>query len=343
MFPLQQNIQSLAICLAIGSLLPYCSAQIEIPDGTKVRVRLDQQLSSETAHAGDLVQFSVADEVKVGEVVAIKRGFVVNGKVVSVVPKRSAGRTGKFDFSIDAIILPDGGDIPLRYSSISEKGGSRPVATGLVAAGLGAIFLPSAAFALLVQGHDAVLYEGIVFDVFTDGIRTIDIKKDAAAESSAAISGGSTSSDPKGDKSIPLDAPSIGVVYLLDVTSRTLKPLPEEPWKAQARDNVGAIEIAGQHSYLRVVTGKPELVFKIGNPENAKLYALNVDVGKKNQRWFSLVHKTGKAREVSPGIPIEIKKVGESSYELVPEPTLRPGEYAVLLSGSRVFTFGIDP
>jgi len=338
---------ALVVCAGLSFCVPdYCSAQTEVPDGTKVRVRLDQQLSSETAKQGDLVQLSVADDVMIGEVVAIKRGSVVNGTVVSVVPKRYAGRTGKFDFSIDAIITPDGGKIPLRYSHSKREGGSRPVAVGLVAAGLGALFLPEAALSLLIQGHDAVLYEGIVFEVFTDGTYTAQPKVDTPSVPVGARGDVVSVPDSKPASAAPLDAPTIGVVYFLDSSTQTLKALPDEPWTARRRDEAGTIEVSGERSYLRIKSDKPEFVFKIGNPEHAKLYALNRDFSKKDkdkgQRWFSLVHKVGKAREVSPGIPVEIKKFGESSYRLIPEPTLRPGEYAVLLSGSKVFTFGID-
>jgi hypothetical protein len=102
--------------------------------------------------------------------------------------------------------------------------------------------------------------------------------------------------------------------------------------------------VSGQRSFFRIVDDRPAFVFKIGNPENARLYALTIDDKnqKKIQRWFSLVHAVGKTRQISPGMPVEITRFGQSSYKLVPKPSLRSGEYAVVLSGSKVFTFGID-
>jgi hypothetical protein len=157
---------------------------------------------------------------------------------------------------------------------------------------------------------------------------------------------GSCAAQSAGSKS--LEAPSIGVVYLLDSSNQTLKPLPDEPWRVQGRNDAGIVEVAGERSYVRIASDKPEFVFKIGNPENAKLYAFNVDakfsVDAKptNRRWFSLIHKIGRKTETSPGIPVEITRFGESSYKIVPTLSLRPGEYAILLSGTRLFSFGID-
>ena len=298
------------------------SAQVEIPEGTKVRVRLDQQLSSETAAEGQLVQLSVADDIKFGSVVAIKGGTAVLGKVVSAVPGKNLGRAGKLDFSIDAILAADGDTIPLRYSLEKNKGGSSKGAGVLTFALAGTVGL------LLLDGHNAILYEGAAYDVFTDAAYAVKAEAPSAARAE-----------------LPADAPSIGEVYLLDVANQTLKPLPDEPWTARAdgRD-AGIIEVSGDRALVRMVDDKPAFVFKIGNPENVKLYALTVEAKDKKKvgRWFSLVHVVGKTRQVSPGMPVEITKFGQSSFKFMPKQPLRPGEYAVMLSGSKVFTFGVD-
>jgi hypothetical protein len=331
---MQLSVKPLSMALlAMTSLsLPtLSSAQIEIPEGTKVRVRLDQQLSSETAREGESVELSVANDIKVGSVVVIKEGTVVTGKVLSAVPTRNLGRAGRLDFSIDAIVPSDGRKIPLRYSLEKNKGGSSKGAGVLTFAVAGVVGL------LSLEGHDTVLYEGTAYDVFTDGIYTLktDAPSNINAEPTSATVQGST---------LPLDAPSIAVVYFLDSRNQTLTPLSDEPWTSRKYGDSGIIEVSGERSTVRIVQDRPAFVFKIGNPENAKLYALTVDTKNKKLtgRWFSLLHAFGKSRQVSPGMPVEITKFGQSSFALVPKQPLRPGEYAVLLSGSKVFTFGID-
>jgi hypothetical protein len=162
-------LTSLALCAPL-----LCVAQdLAIPEGTKVRVRLDQALSSETSEVGQSLQFSASDDVKVNDVVMIPRGSVVNGTVVVAVPKKTMGRAGKLDFSIDNIIGPDGGKIPLRYSPVKKKGESHAVRTGVITAGVAVLFWPAAPFVLLMHGKDATFPQGMTFEVFTDALYTI--------------------------------------------------------------------------------------------------------------------------------------------------------------------------
>jgi len=61
--------------LTVASLLALvCQAQIVVSEGTKVRVRLEQQISSATAEEGQTVEFSVTDSVRVGDTVVISEG-----------------------------------------------------------------------------------------------------------------------------------------------------------------------------------------------------------------------------------------------------------------------------
>lgn len=166
---------SIAVLTSIALFAPFvCVAQdIEVPEGTKVKVRLEQPLSSESAEVNQSLQLSTGDDITVNDVVLIPRGSVVNGTVVQVVPKRTMGRTGKLDFSIDNIIAPDGGKIPLRYAVVKKKGGSHAVRTGVITAGVAVLFWPAAPFILLMHGKEATFPQGMTFEVFTDAKYTI--------------------------------------------------------------------------------------------------------------------------------------------------------------------------
>jgi|SRR5690242_8971678 hypothetical protein len=84
-----------------------CCAQIVLPEGTKIRVRLDQNISSATAEEGQTVEFSATDSVRVGDTVVISEGARVTGVVTEAHEKRRLGRAGKLDFSIDRIRTVD--------------------------------------------------------------------------------------------------------------------------------------------------------------------------------------------------------------------------------------------
>jgi hypothetical protein len=92
----------------------------------------------------------------------------------------------------------------------------------------------------------------------------------------------------------PLEAPSIGVVYLLDSSDQTLKPLPYEAPKAKVGgflltpnlNTPNRIELLGGRSSFRIANNKPAFVFAIGNPKNASLYRFTQTTD--NKRQFTL-------------------------------------------------------
>jgi hypothetical protein len=185
----------------LGASVSVCSAQIDIPDGTKVRVRLEQQLSSATADENQPVTLAVAEDVKIGDTVVIPRESAVVGTVVESVKKRRMGRTGKLDFSIDTITAPDGGKVRVRYTLLKKEGGSHAVRTGIITAGVAVLFWPAAPFMLLAHGKDVVIPKGTTYEVFTDAKYTAKVETAPAPTAPTAPSGTTAvavTSDPTG-------------------------------------------------------------------------------------------------------------------------------------------------
>jgi ribosomal protein S28E/S33 len=158
--------------VAILSVLT-CSAQIVIPEGTKLRVRLDQPVSSATADEGQVVELSVSDPIRVGDAVAIAEGARVMGTVTQAQGKRRMGRAGKLDFSIDRVKSVDDQWIPLRYTVTKKSGQSHSLSTGILTAGVAVVFWPAAPVMLLRKGNDVTVNRGVTFDVFTDSNHTV--------------------------------------------------------------------------------------------------------------------------------------------------------------------------
>jgi PEGA domain len=183
------KIQKAAVSLLLCAASLRCVAQVSqltMPEGTKIRVRLEQNLSSATAEEGQPVQLSVADDVRIGDTVVIKQGAAAVGTVTLATKKRRMGRTGKLDFSIDRVVAEDGSSIPLRYSPQKRDGGSHALATGIITAGAAVAFWPAAPFVLLIQGKDVTLHRGMEIDVFTD--QTFAMRNPAALLASAGQS-----------------------------------------------------------------------------------------------------------------------------------------------------------
>ena len=143
-------------------------AQVQIPDATRIRVRLEQPVTSANAEEGQTVSFSVADPVRVGNAVVIAQGAGATGTITVAQKRRRMGRTGKLDFSIERVRAVDGQWIPVRYSTTKKEGGNRVMGTGVTTGILAVAFWPAAPFALLMQGKDASVPKGQIFEVFSD-------------------------------------------------------------------------------------------------------------------------------------------------------------------------------
>jgi hypothetical protein len=165
-----------------------CSAQIVLPEGTKLRVRLDQNISSATAEEGQVVELSVTDAVRAGETIVIPEGAHVTGTITQAQEKRRLGRAGKLDFSIDRVKTVDNQWIPLRYTVTKKSGASHAVSTGILTAGVAVVFWPAAPVFLLRKGSDITVNRGTAFEVFTDANYSLKHASSNPVRTGAALS-----------------------------------------------------------------------------------------------------------------------------------------------------------
>jgi hypothetical protein len=96
---------------------PPPPAAVDLPEGTPIRVRLDQDLGSKISQAGDSFSATVADDVIVNGEVIVPRGSRADGAVISAHP------LGKFK---------GGAELAIRLERVHTKFGSYPVATSTV-------------------------------------------------------------------------------------------------------------------------------------------------------------------------------------------------------------------
>src|SRR5262249_7508392 len=87
--------------------------------------------------------------------------------------KRRLGRAGKLDFSIDRVRTIDNQWVPLRYTVTRKSGQSHAVRTGILTAGVAAVFWPAAPVMLLWKGQDININRGTAFDVYTATTHTL--------------------------------------------------------------------------------------------------------------------------------------------------------------------------
>jgi tRNA pseudouridine-54 N-methylase len=163
---------ALALVLSVQATVPLWAAERHLPDGTRIAVRLMEQLSSATTRDQDQVSFAVIEDVVVDGEVVIKQGTPVRGVVVEAESKRRMGRAGKMFYTVNETKGVDKAAIRLRAIE-DRKGQSHVTATAVTTASV-AVFVPVAApFFLLRKGKDVVVPEGTRIEAFVDGDHTI--------------------------------------------------------------------------------------------------------------------------------------------------------------------------
>lgn len=96
----------------------YTSETVTIPTGTIVTLKNRDAITSEHLEEGDTVRFIVADDVVVGDVVAIPKGMETDGTVTKARKAGRFGRNGKVEITYDSVRGSDGTPVPL---TIGEK------------------------------------------------------------------------------------------------------------------------------------------------------------------------------------------------------------------------------
>lgn len=178
--------QTLSFSAAKGQQ-PVASSQAPfvLQDGTPIKLRLSQTVSSADAHVNDRVEFEVLEDVMVDNVVVIPKGSSALGTVTEAVPKKRMARGGKLEIVLDSVRMVDGEKVALRAVKDAKGGGHTGAMTiGIVAGAL--VFLPAAPLFLLMHGKDITIPKGTDVPSFVNGDMKLDPAKFQMAQ------GGST-------------------------------------------------------------------------------------------------------------------------------------------------------
>jgi hypothetical protein len=150
--------------------------QSTLEDGTPVRLRISQTVSSEDAHVNDRVEFEVLEEIRIADNLVIPKGGVAWGTVTEAQPKRRMGRAGKLEIVMDSVRLVDGEKAALRATKEVQGGGHvGGMTAGIVATAL--VFWPAAPLFLLVHGKDITIPKGTEVPTFINGNFALEMAK----------------------------------------------------------------------------------------------------------------------------------------------------------------------
>jgi hypothetical protein len=162
--------------LAVEGQRPAPSQPFTLQDGTPVKLRLSQTISSADAKTGQEVPFEVMEDIQVNGVTVLPKGSTAIGVVTEAQPKRNMGRGGKLDMTISYARLTDGEKVALRAVKESKGGSHTGAMTGaMVATSL--IIWPAAPFFLFMKGKDISIPQGTGITAFVDGDTHLDPAK----------------------------------------------------------------------------------------------------------------------------------------------------------------------
>ena len=159
-------------------------------DGTPVKLRISQTVSSADAKVGQEVPFEVVEDVKADGEVVIPKGATAIGTVTDAQPKRRMGRGGKLNINISYVRLADQEKAALRAVKDTQGGGHVGAMTGAMVA-TGIVFFPAAPLFLFMHGKDITIPQGTEITAFVEGDMHLDMAKfgasAAAAKTEAAV------------------------------------------------------------------------------------------------------------------------------------------------------------
>ena len=137
----------------------HAQAVVTVSEGTEVKMRLLENLSSNNAVIGQKFNLDLDQEVRLNSQVIIPRGTKALGTVVSARKKGFMGRAGELNIKIDYLLLGDQ-RVALRSTTASE--GKSKVGTTVA---LTVLFGP---IGLLKRGKDVEINSGTILSAFID-------------------------------------------------------------------------------------------------------------------------------------------------------------------------------
>jgi hypothetical protein len=108
----------------VASDQPDAPAKVKLREGTGVKLTFAQTLNSRMAEDGDVVEFVLAEDLKVGDVVVAKAGSKAYGEVSNARPSGMLGKSGELNIRMDFLAASEI-HIPLRESQDGDSGSSR--------------------------------------------------------------------------------------------------------------------------------------------------------------------------------------------------------------------------
>ncbi len=120
------------------------SSVYDIEAGTKIAVRMDNEINSKVSSAGDTFTATLSEPLSVRQVAVLPIGTVIEGKITNIERASVGGKDGKITVSFETLRLPDGAKrsiegVLVKELEVAESSPKYKVLTIVGAAALGGI------------------------------------------------------------------------------------------------------------------------------------------------------------------------------------------------------------
>jgi hypothetical protein len=150
--------------------------EMKIPDGTPLELELQSNITSKEAQEGDIINFTVVNDVVVNGVTVIQKGAPAKARVAVAKKSGHWGKSGKLGWAMQDVMAADGSRLALRMDKKmtgDSKGGT--VATGVIVTSL--VFWPAAPLWGFKKGKDVSMPAGKRFEAFVHGDTSVKGKQ----------------------------------------------------------------------------------------------------------------------------------------------------------------------
>lgn len=152
----------------------YTATSVVVPAATVVKLKTLAPISSKTNHVGDKIPLMVAEDVLIGNVMAVPKGMKITGVITKAKSSGVFGQNGKLEIQFGDVRSMDGTGIPVEIGTKAQEEYKKAAgAVGASAAGailLGPVGLVGGFF---VKGDNVVIPAGTLTYVQTKAEQTV--------------------------------------------------------------------------------------------------------------------------------------------------------------------------
>lgn len=149
---------------------PTVAADAVLPANTEIVLKMNSELNSKKAREGHVFVASVAQDVMLGNMVAIRKGTPANGVVTWRTGKGAFGKSAKMTYSFHSLEL-EGQRVPVSGEFRQEGSGNTGAAVGAVAAAgvIGGLFVTGRS-AIVEQGRELKVHTTTAIPLLTPAV-----------------------------------------------------------------------------------------------------------------------------------------------------------------------------